>query len=92
MDIAFKWDIKDMQWDQSSGMILEVRADYVGVSTCTVGSDTKTITTSVDRVRVLNPSASPIGIDTVTRADVSGWLVTHFEAELQLLRRNLRLY
>ena len=54
MDIAFKWDIKDMQRDQASGMIQEVRADYVGVSTSTVGSDTKNINTSVDGVRVLN--------------------------------------
>lgn len=92
MDIAFKWDIKDMQWDQTSGMILEVRADYVGVSTCIVGSSTETMTTSVEKVMVLNPSESPIGIDTVTRADVSGWLDAHFETELPTIKKEISDY
>ena len=44
MAINYSWRIEDMQWDNSTGMVVSVNAAYVGTFNGMVGSATTTIT------------------------------------------------
>ena len=74
MAINYSWRIEDMQWDNSTGMVVSVDAAYVGTFNGVVGSATTTITEERSKFLLLNSSSSPIGINTLTPSDVKGWL------------------
>ena len=74
MAINYSWRIEDMQWDNSTGMVVSVNAAYVGTFNGMVGSATTTITEERNKSLLLNSSSSPIGINTLTPSDVKGWL------------------
>ena len=89
MAINYSWRIEDMQWDNSTGMVVSVNATYVGTFNGQVGSATTTITEERNKSLLLNSSSSPIGINTLTPSDVKGWLDDGFASELPTMQKDL---
>ena len=54
MAINYSWRIEDMQWDNSTGMVVSVNATYVGTFNGQVGSATTTITEERNKYLLLN--------------------------------------
>ena len=89
MAINYSWRIEDMQWDNSTGMVVSVNAAYVGTFNGMVGSATTTITEERNKSLLLNSSSSPIGINTLTPNDVTGWLNDEFASELPNIQKEI---
>ena len=89
MAINYSWRIEDMQWDNSTGMVVSVNAAYVGTFNGMVGSATTTITEERNKSLLLNSSSSPIGINTLTPSDVKGWLNDEFASELPSIQKEI---
>ena len=89
MAINYSWRIEDMQWDNSTGMVVSVDAAYVGTFNGVVGSATTTITEERSKFLLLNSSSSPIGINTLTPSDVKGWLNDEFASELPNIQKEI---
>ena len=89
MSISYSWQIEDMKWDNSTGMVVSVNAAYVGTYNGLVGSATTTISEHKVVSLLLNTSSSPIGINTLTPSDVKGWLDDGFASELPTMQKDL---
>ena len=89
MAINYSWRIEDMQWDNSTGMVVSVNAAYVGTFNGMVGSATTTITEERNKSLLLNSSSSPIGINTLTPNDVKGWFNDEFASELPNIQKEI---
>ena len=89
MAINYSWRIEDMQWDNSTGMVVSVNAAYVGTFNGVVGSATTTITEERSKFLLLNSSSSPIGINTLTPNDVKGWFNDEFASELPNIQKEI---
>ena len=90
MSISYSWRVEDMQWDDSTGMVVYVRADYVGTYTSKVGSATTSIVEVKDNKELyLTTNDSPIGINTLTPSDVKGWLDSEFSEELPTMKKEI---
>ena len=89
MAINYSWRIEDMQWDNSTGMVVSVDATYIGTFNGVVGSATTTITEERNKSLLLNSSSSPIGINTLTPSDVKGWLNDEFASELPSIQKEI---
>tara|TARA_Y100000114_G_scaffold147701_1_gene159795 strand:- start:301 stop:726 length:426 start_codon:yes stop_codon:yes gene_type:complete len=89
MAINYSWQIEDMKWDNTSGMVVSVNAKYIGTYNGQVGSATTTITEYREKILLLNSSSSPIGINTLTPNDVKGWLNDEFASELPSIQKEI---
>ena len=89
MAINYSWQIEDMKWDNTSGMVVSVNAKYIGTYNGKVGSATTTITESKEKILLLNSSLSPIDINTLTPSDVKGWLNDGFASELPSMQKEI---
>lgn len=89
MDISFNWNIKDMKWDEASGMIFQMDVEYSGESICTVGSASTTFTHSILERLYLQPSDNPVGIDSITRDAVLGWAQNRLSAKIPFMKKEI---
>ena len=89
MSISYSWQIEDMKWDSSTGMVVSVNAAYIGTYNGLVGSATTTISEHKVVSLLLNTSSSPIGINTLTPNDVKGWLNDEFASELPNIQKEI---
>lgn len=89
MSINYSWQIEDMKWDTSTGMVVSVDANYIGTYNGRVGSATTIITEQKSKTLILNTSTSPIGINTLSPDDVKGWLNDSFASELPTMQKEI---
>lgn len=89
MDIAFNWNIKDMVWDELSGMILQVEVEYSGESICTVGSASTTFTHYLLERIYLQPSDNPIDINSITKDTVLGWVQNRLSSKVPFMKKEI---
>ena len=90
MSITYSWTIEDLQWDNTTGMVVNVDANYSGTYNGKVGSHTTTITVvGANKSLPLNGTATPIGINTLTPANVKGWLDDAYSAELPSIKQEI---
>ena len=89
MSINYSWQIEDMKWDSSTGMVVSVNANYIGTYNGRVGSATTIITEHKSKTLVLNTSTNPIGINTLSPNDVKGWLNDSFVSELPTMQKEI---
>lgn len=91
MSISYSWDIHDMKWESSSGMIISVTGRYVGVKTCTVNSSSETLTHYIEKKIDLSVDNSipSISIDEITKNDVLGWLNNEFAEEIPFMKKEI---
>ena len=73
MSISYSWQIEDMKWDNSTGMVVSVDAKYIGTYNGKVGSATTSISEHKIVSLSLDTTSNPIGINTLTPSDVKGW-------------------
>ena len=91
MSISYSWDIHDMKWGSSSGMIISVTGRYVGVKTCTVNSSSETLTHYIEKTINLNvdDSITSISIDEITKNDVVSWLNDELVEEIPFMKKEI---
>lgn len=90
MSIFYSWNINDIKWDQYSGTIISVTADYVGIKTCVVGSASTTISHQIRKKVLLNTATTPeISINEITKDDVVGWLNDEFSEKILSFREEI---
>ena len=89
MSISYSWQIEDMKWDNSTGMVVYVNAAYVGTYNGLVGSSTTSISDYKIVSLLLDTASNPIGINTLTPSDVKGWLDDGFASELTTMQKDL---
>jgi len=89
MDISFNWIIKDMIWDEASGMIKQIDVEYSGQSICTVGIASTTFTHSLLERIYLQPSNNPIGIDSIARDAVLEWVQNRLSAKIPFMKKEI---
>lgn len=90
MSITYSWKIEDLQWDNTTGMVVNVNASYSGTYNGKVGSYTTTITVvGANKSLPLNGTSNPIGINTLTPANVKGWLDDAYSVELPFIKQEI---
>tara|TARA_Y100001963_G_C6742298_1_gene429629 strand:+ start:649 stop:1077 length:429 start_codon:yes stop_codon:yes gene_type:complete len=90
MSITYSWTIEDLKWDNTTGMVVNVDANYSGTYNGKVGSHTTTITVvGANKSLTLNGTSNPIGINTLTPANVKGWLDDAYSVELPFIKQEI---